>query len=62
MLCPRCNKPMRNTMHFEQGRHYQYNRCPNCQEKTKNKRIHFEDILKEEMNKQKTSNTNQNKH
>lgn len=50
MLCPRCNKPMKNTLHFEQGRQYQYNRCPNCQERTKNKRIHFEDVLKEEIN------------
>ena len=44
---------MKNAMHFEQGRQYQYNKCSNCQTKTKNKRIHFEDILKEEMNKQK---------
>lgn len=47
MLCPKCNKPMKNTMHFEQGRQYQYNRCTNCLERTKNKRIHFEDILKD---------------
>lgn len=51
MLCPKCNKPMKNTLHFEQGRQYQYNRCPNCQERTKNKRIHFEDILREEVEK-----------
>lgn len=53
MLCPRCNKTMKNTMHFEHGRQYQYNKCPNCQERTKNKRIHFEDILNSEMDKYK---------
>lgn len=50
MLCPKCSKPMKNVMHFEQDRQYQFNRCPNCQERTKNKRIHFEDVLKEEIN------------
>ena len=58
MMCPRCNKPMKNTMHFEEGRRYQYNRCPNCQERTKNKRIHFEDVLQEEI--KKTCLTRQN--
>lgn len=53
MLCPKCNKPMKNTMHFEQGRQYQYNRCSNCLERTKNKRIHFEDILKDEISNKK---------
>lgn len=62
MLCPRCKTQMKNTMHFEQERQYQYNRCPKCQEKTKNKRIHFEDILKEEMDKQKILKGVQNKH
>lgn len=55
MICPRCNKPMKNTMHFEQGKQFQYSKCSNCCERTKNKRIHFEDILKEETNKLKIS-------
>lgn len=55
MLCPRCNNTMNNVMHFDQRRNYQFYRCPNCQEKTKNKRIHFEDVLKEEINKQKNT-------
>lgn len=49
MLCPRCNNPMRNTMHFERNKRYQYNECPKCYDRTKNKRIHFEDVLNEEI-------------
>ena len=51
MLCIRCHSPMRNTMHFEQDKRYQYNECPNCHERTKKKRIHFEDVLQKEINK-----------
>ena len=51
MLCPRCNKVMKTTMHFEQDKNYQYKECPKCHTKTKNKRIHFEDVLKEELQK-----------
>lgn len=46
MKCPRCNSLMRNVMHFEKGRKYQFNRCKNCLERTKNKRIHFEEVSK----------------
>jgi hypothetical protein len=42
---------MKNKMHFESGKQYAYSECPKCYEKSKNKRIHFEDVLKEEMNK-----------
>lgn len=51
MICPKCHKVMKNKMHFEENRQYQFNECPNCREKTKNKRIHFEDILKDKMKK-----------
>lgn len=53
MLCPKCNNTMNNVMHFDKERNYQFYRCSNCQEKTKKKRIHFDDVLKEEINKQK---------
>ena len=45
MLCPNCNKPMKNIMHFEKEKCYQFNLCRNCFKKTKNKRIHYEDIV-----------------
>ena len=51
MLCPRCHSPMKNTMHFEQDRNCQFNECSKCHERTKQKRIHFEDVLKEETRK-----------
>lgn len=51
MTCPRCNVIMKNTMHFEQDRKYRYCECPKCHDKTRGKRIHFEDILQEEVNK-----------
>lgn len=51
MLCRRCQSVMRNTMHFEQGKRYQFSECPKCHEKTKKKRIHFEDILQDEIKK-----------
>lgn len=50
MICPRCNKPMNNTMHFEQGRKFQFKECPKCHDKTKPKRLHFEDILSDKLN------------
>ena len=62
MLCPRCHNPMRNTMHFEQGKRYQFNECSKCHERTKKKRIHFEDVLQDEINKlNKRNETSQNK-
>ncbi len=51
MLCPNCNKPMKNVMHFERDRKHQFNECNNFCKKTKNKRIHFDDILEKELSK-----------
>lgn len=48
MICPKCKHKMKNTMHFESDKQYQYNRCPYCYERTKSKRIHFDDLLNEE--------------
>jgi hypothetical protein len=42
---------MKNIMHFEQDRNYRYNECPKCHDQTRGKRIHFEDVLREEVNK-----------
>lgn len=53
MICPKCKKEMKNVMHFENGRKYQYNRCPFCYERTKTKRIHFEDVVTEEKENKK---------
>lgn len=46
MLCTKCGKQMKNVLHFEQEREYQYNLCPNCRKRTKKKRLHYDDILK----------------
>ena len=56
MLCTKCNSTMRNTMHFERDKRYQYNECPKCYDRTKNKRIHFEDVLNEEKKLKNTLN------
>ena len=55
MFCRRCNVVMKDKMHFESGKKFQFSECPKCYEKSKNKRIHFEDILKEVMNKHKSN-------
>lgn len=55
MLCPKCNSVMKTKMHFEQDRNYQFHECKRCHERTKNKRIHFEDFLNEEIYKRITS-------
>lgn len=49
MICPKCNREMKNVLHFDTERNYQFNRCPYCQERTKSKRIHF-DTIKERIN------------
>ena len=49
MFCPNCSTVMKNVLHFEQDRQYQYNECPHCYKRTKNKRIHFDDVVKEEV-------------
>lgn len=43
MLCPKCGRVMKNVMHFEQGKNYQYNRCQ-CLFETHQKRIHYDEI------------------
>lgn len=53
MLCPRCQNVMKTKMHFESGKQYQFHECSKCFERTKNKRIHFEDVLKDEIDKLK---------
>lgn len=50
MICPRCNKPMNNTMHFEQGKNSQFKECPKCHDKTRPKKIRFEDVLETKLN------------
>ena len=50
MICQGCKEVMKTTMHFEQGKGSQFKECPKCHEKTKPKRIRFEDILKDKQN------------
>ena len=56
MFCPNCNAVMKNVMHFEPDKQYQFNECPRCYKKTKNKRIHFDDVVKEEHEKMNLKN------
>jgi len=42
MFCPTCNHFMKNVMHFEADRIYQFNKCPNCYKETKPKRLSLE--------------------
>lgn len=51
MICFKCGKQMKNVLHFEPGREYQFNSCPCCCERTKKKRLHYEDISKTNENK-----------
>ena len=54
MVCCNCGNKMKNVLHFEQGREYQFNVCSHCRERTKKKRLHYDDILKDdEQNKMK---------
>lgn len=46
MLCPKCSRKMKNVMHFEENRKYQFNQCPWCLYKTKNKRMHLDEEYK----------------
>lgn len=55
MLCYKCGKQMKNVLHFEPEREYQFNLCPNCRERTKKKRLHYEDILDTHQNKTEVS-------
>lgn len=48
MFCPKCGTVMKNIMHFEEDKKYQFNECPRCLKRTKNKRIHFDDVVKED--------------
>ena len=60
MFCPNCNAVMKNVMHFEPEKQYQFNECPKCYKKTKNKRIHFDDVVKEDHDKVNIKNPNTN--
>lgn len=51
MLCPNCSNKMKNTLHFESNKQYQFNRCPKCNERTKSKRIHFDELDNNERGK-----------
>lgn len=46
MICKKCGQKMKNVLHFESGREYQFNTCTRCRDNTKKKRIHYDDILK----------------
>lgn len=48
MICSRCKVIMKNKMHFEEGRNFKFCECPKCHDKTKTKRINFENILAED--------------
>ena len=56
MICFKCGKQMKNVLHFESGREYQFNSCPCCREHTKKKRLHYEDILQTSENKKGDAN------
>lgn len=58
MFCPKCGTVMKNIMHFEEDKKYQFNECPRCFKKTKNKRIHFDDVVNEEQKKVNFKNQN----
>ena len=46
MRCYKCGREMKNVMHFEDGKEYQFNTCKRCRENTKHKRIHYEELEK----------------
>jgi len=46
MICRKCGKKMKNVLHFEKDRDYQYNECSKCCERTKKKRIHYDEFSK----------------
>lgn len=46
MRCPRCGNEMKIAMHFENGKDFAYHYCKKCQQKTHQKRIHYEEIEK----------------
>ena len=45
MYCSKCNRKMKNVLHFEPNREYQFNLCVYCRKRSKMKRIHFDDLL-----------------
>lgn len=47
MRCPRCGHEMNNVMHFEAGKDFAYHYCTKCQQKTHQKRIHYEAFEKD---------------
>jgi Zn ribbon nucleic-acid-binding protein len=48
MKCPRCKNEMKNVMHFEDGKNFAFHECKKCHTKTHQKRIHFEEVNKNE--------------
>lgn len=46
MKCPLCGNTMKNMMHFEESKNFAFHQCNNCNTKTHQKRIHFEDLKK----------------
>lgn len=51
MLCSKCGKTMKNVLHYELGREYQFNLCTFCRGKTKKKRIHYDNLYETQQNK-----------
>lgn len=48
MICKKCGNKMKNILHFEPGREYQFNTCQKCRDSTHKKRIHYDDVVKDE--------------
>ena len=55
MKCPKCGNEMKNKMHFENGKEFAYHECTKCKQKTHQKRIHYEDIIKENIDEKQTN-------
>ena len=46
MFCNRCNKQMKYVMRFENGKAFEFHRCPNCWAESKKRVIYFLDEQK----------------
>ena len=55
MKCPRCNRSMKNMMHFEDGKDFAYNACKHCQTRTHQRRIHYEEFEKGRLNEEESN-------
>ena len=51
MLCSKCGKTMKNVLHYELGREYQFNLCTFCKYESKKKRIHYDNLHEAQQNK-----------